>query len=158
MRDQDLHIRQYEPDDYEAVWNLHNTALNDVGAHLGNGSWDDDLNHIETIYSENGGEFLVGVQEERLVAIGAIRCISERRASITRMRGAPELQKQGIGQRLLDDLHRRATELDYTKLQLDTTVQQHAARHLYERNGYREVGRGPIGPFEYLYYEGRSND
>lgn len=153
----DLTIRRYEPDDHEAVWTLHNEALNDVGAHLGNGPWDDDLHEIETVYFENGGEFLVGVQDERIVAMGALRRVSEKRASITRMRVSPELQSQGIGQRLLDTLHRRATELGYTTLQLDTTVQQLAARHLYERNGYREVGRGPIGPFECVFYEGRLN-
>lgn len=154
MRDE-LQIRRYEADDHEAVWNLHNEALNDVGAHLGNGSWDDDLHEIESVYLENGGEFLVGVHNERIVAMGALRRISDKRAGITRMRVAPELQSQGIGQRLLDALHQRATELGYTTLRLDTTIQQVAARNLYERNDYFEVGRGPVGPFECVYYEGR---
>jgi len=155
LRDEGLHIRRYELDDHEAIWNLRNEALNDVGAHLGNGPWDEDLHDIENVYLENGGEFLVGVQEEKIVAMGALRRVPEERAGITRMRVAPWLQGQGIGQRLLDTLHRRATELGYTTLQLDTTVQQFAARHLYERNGYHEVWRGTVGQFECLYYEGR---
>ncbi|MDQ3387615.1 MAG: GNAT family N-acetyltransferase, partial [Actinomycetota bacterium] len=117
MRDEGLHIRRYELDDHEAIWNLRNEALNDVGAHLGNGPWHEDLHDIENVYLENGGEFLVEVQEEKIVAMGALRRVSEERAGITRMRVAPWLQGQGIGQRLLDTLHRRATELGYTTLQ-----------------------------------------
>lgn len=36
-------IRRYEPRDEDAVRHLHDDALNDVGAHLGNCLWDDDL-------------------------------------------------------------------------------------------------------------------
>ena len=148
-------VRRYEPGDREAVWKLHNDALNDVGAHLGNGAWDDDLHAIESVYLQGGGEFLVGERDGHVVAMGALRRTTGSRAGVTRMRVAPGLQGRGIGQTLLDALHRRAAELGYTTLHLDTTVHQTAARRLYEKNGYREVGRGPIGPFDCVYYEGR---
>ncbi|CAA9480324.1 MAG: hypothetical protein AVDCRST_MAG02-4467 [uncultured Rubrobacteraceae bacterium] len=149
-------FRRYGPADREAVRNLHDEALHDVGAHLGNGRWDGDLDAIEAVYLEDGGEFLVGVLEGEVVAMGALRRDSAGRAWITRMRVAPNLQGLGIGQRLLDVLHRRAAELGYRTLRLDTTVRQTAARRLYERNGYRETGRGTVGPFECLYYERKS--
>jgi ribosomal protein S18 acetylase RimI-like enzyme len=69
------------------------------------------------------------------------------------MRVKPGLQGCGYGQTLLDALHDRAAELGYSTLQLDTTVQQRAARRLYLKNGYREVGRGGIGPFDCILYE-----
>ncbi len=149
-------FRRYEPGDREAVRNLHDEALHDVGAHLGNGPWDSDLDAIEAVYLQSGGEFLVGVLEGRIVAMGALRRGPDGRAWITRMRVSPNLQGQGIGQTLLDRLHRRAAELGYGTLHLDTTVGQTAARRLYERNGYRETGRGMVGPFECLYYERNS--
>jgi GNAT superfamily N-acetyltransferase len=150
-----ISIRRYGPADREAVRRLHDAALNDVGAHLGEGPWDADLDAIESVYLEDG-EFLVGVIGERVVAMGALRRDSDGRAWITRMRVAPDLQGRGIGQTLLDALHRRAAELGYETLHLDTTVQQSAARLLYEKNGYRETGRGTVGPFECLYYERKS--
>ena len=146
-------LRRYEPPDREAVRNLHDEALNEVGAHLGDGPWDSDLDAIESVYLRAGGEFLVGVLGGEVVAMGALRLDPDGRAWITRMRVSPRLQGRGIGQTLLDALHRRAAELGYETLHLDTTVGQTAARRLYEKNGYRETGRGQVGPFECLYYE-----
>ena len=135
---------------------LHDEALNDVGAHLGSGPWDSDLDAIESVYLRAGGEFFVGVLEGEVVAMGALRLDSDGRAWITRMRVSPRLQGRGIGQTILDSLHRRAAELGNGTLHLVTTVGQAAARRLYEKNGYRETGRGTVGPFECLYYERES--
>jgi GNAT superfamily N-acetyltransferase len=132
---------------------LHDEALNEVGAHLGAGPWDDDLDDIEGVYLESGGEFLVGELEGEVVAMGAIRRISPDAAEVKRMRVRPGLQGRGYGHAMLDSLHRRAARIGYTTLHLDTTVQQWAARGLYLKNGYREVGRGGVGPFDCIYYE-----
>jgi GNAT superfamily N-acetyltransferase len=148
-----LHIRRYEPGDKHAVRRLHDDALNEVGAHLGSGPWDNDLEEIEGLYLESGGEFLVGILEGEVVAMGAIKRVSPDVAEVKRMRVRPALQGHGYGQAMLDALHRRAAGLGYSTLHLDTTVQQRAARRLYLKNGYREVGRGSIGPFDCIFYE-----
>jgi GNAT superfamily N-acetyltransferase len=148
-----LHIRRYETSDKLAVRRLHDDALNEVGAHLGSGPWDEDLDEIEDVYLGSGGEFLVGILEGEVVAMGALKRLPSDAAEVKRMRVRPELQRRGYGQAMLDALHRRAAELGYSTLRLDTTVQQLAARHLYLGNGYSEVGRGSIGPFECVFYE-----
>ena len=132
---------------------LHDEALHQVGAHLGEGSWDEDLDHIEDVYLNDGGEFLVGIYEGKVVAMGALRKTSPEAAQITRMRVEPSLQGHGFGQQVLDVLEKRAAELEYATLHLDTTVQQRAAQRLYARNGYGETGRGRVGPFDTLLYE-----
>ena len=148
-----MHIRRYEPGDKRAVRRLHDDALNEVGAHLGTGPWDDDLDEIEGVYLESGGEFLVGILEGDVVAMGAIKRDSPDVAEVRRMRVRPGLQGRGYGQAMLDALHRRAVGLGYSTLHLDTTVQQRVARRLYLKNSYREVGRGSIGPFWCILYE-----
>ncbi len=153
MKATSLRIRRYEPEDREAVWRLHNEALDEVGAHLGNGPWVDDLHGIEAAYLEAGGEFLVGVLDGRVVAMGALRRVSPEEAEVKRMRVEPALQGRGYGQALLDALHHRAAGLGYSTLRLDTAVRQRAARSLYERNGYRESRRGRIGQFDCVFYE-----
>src|SRR5215203_6334666 len=148
-----LRIRRYEPRYKRAVRRLHDDALNEVGAHLGSGPWDDDLDEIESVYLDQGGEFLVGVLDGKIVAMGALMRISPERAELKRMRVKPGLQGRGYGQALLDALHRRASELGYSALRLDTTVQQRMAQRLYLKNGYNEVGRGVVGPFDCISYE-----
>jgi GNAT superfamily N-acetyltransferase len=148
-----LHIRRYEASDKRVVRRLHDDALNEVGAHLGSGQWDEDLNEIEDVYLGSGGEFLVGVLEGEVVGMGALKRLSPDAAEIKRMRVRPGLQGRGYGQAILDVLHRRAAELGYSTLHLDTTVQQRVARGLYLKNGYREVGRGSVGPFWCVFYE-----
>lgn len=153
LMDESLHIRRYERGDRRAVRRLHDDALNEVGAHLGSGSWDADLDGIEDVYLDSGGEFLVGVIQGEIVAMGALMKLSSEKAELKRMRVKPGLQGRGYGQAMLDALHRRAAELGYSTLRLDTTVQQRAAQRLYLKNGYTEAGRGSVGPFACIFYE-----
>ncbi len=60
-----MEVRRYRASDHDAVWELHNVALNDVGAHAGSGLWDDDLHRIEVEYIEAGGEVLSRVASSR---------------------------------------------------------------------------------------------
>ena len=146
-------IRQYKKADEAAVWALHNAALVPTGAHAGNGPWDDDLHHIPEIYLSPGGEFLVGVVEKEIVAMGALKRISPTRAEVKRMRVLPRHQRQGFGQAILRSLETRARELGISTLCLDTTTQQEPAQALYRKNGFREVGRRQQGAFEVIFFE-----
>ena len=121
-----LDIRRYEDRAAGAVWQLHNIALQSTGVHLGNGPWADDLRSITYTYLAAGGEFLVSASGGELVAMGALRRVSDAVAEIKRMRVAPELQRRGIGRSLLGELERGARELGYRTIRLDTTV--HTAR------------------------------
>ena len=150
--DAEFKIRSFEPADAAAVWTLHNKALEETGAHAGNGPWDEDLLDPST-YLTCGGEFVVGLLGRELVAMGALRPTSADSAEIKRMRVAPRHQRQGLGTRVLEELERRAQALGFARLHLDTTVQQKAAQQFYVRHGYREMGRGALGSFELIFYE-----
>ena len=97
-----LAIRRYEEPDHDEVWALHNVALEAVGVHGGNGAWDDDLHHIDQVYLEAGGEFLVGVLDGHIVAMGAFKRISREAAEIKRIRVYPAFQRRGFGQAILE--------------------------------------------------------
>jgi len=148
-----LVIRRYEPEDHDAVWELHNVTLWKVGAHAGNGPWDDDLHKIEEVYLNNGGEFLVGLLDGRLVAMGAIRRLTGEKAEVKRMRVRPDYQRRGLGQQILTALEARARELGYRTLVLDTAVVQTAAQQLYLKNGFRETGRAVLAGFDAILFE-----
>ncbi len=149
----DLRIRRYQDADHDAVWALHHQALDDAGAHGGAGSWDDDLHAVADVYLEWGGDFVAGLLEGQLVAMGALRHTSSHRAEIRRMRVAPHVQGRGFGRVILEHLEQRARELGYTHLHLDTTTGQLAARALYCTHGYSVTGRERRGPFELIFLE-----
>jgi ribosomal protein S18 acetylase RimI-like enzyme len=151
-----LRLRRYEQSDAAVVLRLHHEGMHQAGAHAGDGPWDDDLVTIEATYLQAGGEFLVGELDGEVVAIGALRRIDDPTAEIKRMRVDAGVQRRGFARRLLAALEQRARELGFTRLTLDTTVQQLPARRLYESAGYRETGRArdPRG-FELVLYEKR---
>ena len=146
-------IRRYRPSDHDAVWELHNLALQDVGAHAGNGPWDDDLHNVEAVYIAGGGEFYVGLLDGCVVAMGALKALDGSRAEICRMRVHPDLQRRGIGTLILSQLERRAAELGLGCLTLETTAGQVAAMGMYVKAGYRERVRYRHLGFEVVAFE-----
>jgi len=147
-----LAIRRYRDADHDDVWALHNLALHDVGAHAGNGPWDDDLHHIAPVYLDAGGEFLVGLHDGRIVAMGALRRTAGDAAEVTRMRVHPDFQRRGFGRAILESLLRRASRLGCRRLHLETTVGQLAARKLYRASGFVEVGRTTYAGFDVIQF------
>ncbi len=137
-----MQIRRYQEADHADVWTLHVLGLQHVGAYAGNGPWDDDLHHIEQVYLNNRGEFLVGVLDDRIIAMGALRKTKGERAEIKRMRAHPDFQGRGFGQLILNALEARAFELGYTTLHLDTSTVQVAAQNLLSPlSTKKEVGK-----------------
>ena len=146
-------LRRYTPADQSAVEYLHVYAIQQAGAYLGRGPWDDDVFAIEETYLNNLGDFLIGEWDGVFVAMGAFRRTGPDRAEIKRMRVHPDYQGRGFGQIILTELEARARGMGYKTLHLNTSVVQMPARKLYERNGYREVGRDKYRDLEVILYE-----
>lgn len=69
------------------------------------------------------------------------------------MRVAPHMQGRGFGRLILTHLERRAKQLGYTLLHLDTTAGQRVAQALYRRHGYHETGREQRDRFQLIFFE-----
>lgn len=161
-----LTVRRYRSGDDERVRELHEVALRAAGGYV-EGAREPDLDDVHGEYIEDDGEFLVGEIDGAVVAMGAFRPargyitefvddLSASSAEIRRMRVHPDHQRQGVGQRIYDELERRAAEGGYTDLVLDTSVDQTGARRFYEKNGYELVNRERIEAygerFELVFY------
>src|ERR1017187_6700302 len=129
-----LTIRRYQPSDHAAVCELNKTAVLAAGA-FSNSAGDPDLNQIEAVYLDNGGEFLVGTLNDHIVAMGAFRRTAPNCAEVKRMRVHADFQRHGFGQAIYTALEKRARELGYSLLHLDPAVVLVAAQHFYAKNG-----------------------
>jgi GNAT superfamily N-acetyltransferase len=145
-----LEVRRFASGDALAVHGLNDAAMSAAGAL---GRRDEDIDSVAAGYVEDGGEFLVGILEGRLIAIGALRHVTDAVAELNRMRVHPGFQRRGFGRTILARLEHRASELGYRALRSHTPATQTTARRLYSTAGYREVGRGQIAGTEVVYFE-----
>ncbi len=151
-----LEVRRFQDADANAIRELHRSARDDIP--LKNGPGDEDLRSIRAFYLDDGGEFLIGELEGRLVAMGALRHVTGSVAELKRIAVHPAFRRRGFGRLLVDRLEQRARELGYRKLRLDSPVKQTSAHDLFLSGGYREVGRGQFGGIEVIYFEKRIHE
>jgi len=143
-----MHLIRYKPEFQEPMLTLHRSAIE--GFNLGMSQQEDeaDLMAIEEVYLRRGGEFLLGFLEEKLVAMGGFKRLSENLAELRRMRIARELQGRGYGTLLLRELERRAFQSGFQRLCLDTARRRPLTLAFYRKHGYQEVGRSFYGAVE----------
>jgi GNAT superfamily N-acetyltransferase len=132
----------------EPMLALHRSAI--VGFTLGMSQQEDeaDLVAIEQVYLRDGGEFLVGFINERLVAMGGFKRLAGTSAELRRMRIERELQGRGYGTQLLRELERLAFQSGIRTLRLDTARRRPLTLGFYRKHGYQETGRGFYGEVE----------
>jgi GNAT superfamily N-acetyltransferase len=87
------------------------------------------------------GSFLVVRMDGRPVGCGGFKPEKSGAAYVKRMWIASDARGLGLGRRLLHALERRAHELGYRMIRLETEKSLGEARQLYRSAGYREVPR-----------------
>ena len=150
-----LSIRQYKSSDKEKVKELYKLAS--VNSEIGyrSGPWEQDFENIEKTYF-NGGEFLIGLVNHNIVAMGGYRKITDKIGHIRRMRAHPDYRRKGFAQQILKELEKKAKENNLDELRLRTSTQQKMAQGFYEKNGYKKMKTKKEfyteGPFEVILY------
>lgn len=148
--------RRLRPSDVSAVRELHKLALHHAGAFADSDDarvWDRDFDDLAGVYLRPGGEFLVGVLGDRIIAMGALRLEGGGRGEIKRVRVHPRYQGRGLGRELLAKLETAAATAGVTTLALDTSTVQTAACHLFASAGYVEVHREHRGGLEMIFMQ-----
>ena len=149
MTSKKFKIRRFTPEDRYEILKLHHKALVSAGTYFWHLGLDQDLGKVDDGYIKKGGDFLVGVLDNKIIATGVLKKISKKSAQIKRMRVDPGFQRRGYGGAILKKLEKRATELGFKRIELDSI----AARGFYEKNGYQEFKRDIIFGKECVFYE-----
>ena len=147
-----MRLIRYQFEYREPMLALHRSAL--TGFNLGMTQQEDevDLMAIEQVYLSSGGEFLVGFLDERLVAMGGFKRLSDTLAELRRMRIERELQGRGYGTQLLRELERRAFQAGIRALWLQAAQRRPLTLEFYRKQGYQETGRGFYGQVEMVQF------
>ncbi|GAB7093511.1 hypothetical protein JCM30237_06630 [Halolamina litorea] len=148
-----LTIRRFERVDRDAVDDVVESALRSADAYFEDVPALEDGDIIAE-YVDAGGAFLVGerndVEASEIVATAAFRPPTGvaavfvdddgSTAEVKRMHVHPDHHREGVGQRMYDELEARAREIGYDRLVLSTTGRQTAAHAFYESNGFGRIG------------------
>ncbi len=99
------------------------------------------------------GFFVVAVSDGRPVACGGVQRLSDGAAEIKRMWVHDGWRGAGLGARLLRRLEDDARDRGYGRVRLDTNDTLHEAIAMYERVGYRSIGRYNDNPWARRWFE-----
>ena len=106
-----------------------------------------------------GGEYLVATSEGRPVAFGGFHPVPiaagdarVQAAEIKRLWVDPTWRGAGLGARMLAEIESRARDLGLRRAVLDTNTRLPEAIGLYEKFGYRRIGRYNANPYPDRFY------
>lgn len=100
-----------------------------------------DMDDVEQSYTQNGGAFLVWVEDDgRVVGTGALRYLEPGVGELKRVWLLQEYQGQKLGYRIMLALFEIARQKGYHTLRLETNLEvQHHAVDFYRRLGFYEI-------------------
>jgi GNAT superfamily N-acetyltransferase len=147
-----MQMVRFRPEYLDSIIELHRSAI--TGMEIGINQLDEeaDLRDIERVYLRDGGEFLVGLIGDTVVAMGGFRRISDTSAELRRMRINKEHQDNGYGSQLLIELERRAARSGIRNLSFETAKSRPLTLEFYHKHGYRETGEGFYGKVGTVYF------
>lgn len=149
-----LKIRNASNLDVKEILDLHYAGLLETGSLSDDKSLDQDLFNIDAFYDGVNNRLLVATNHDnKIVGMGAIKKISDTLCEIKRMRVDQNSRRQGVAQKILDELISYANcRLGAEVIMLDTSEKQSAAQRFYEKNGFSRSSRKIIGGIPSLIY------
>jgi GNAT superfamily N-acetyltransferase len=106
-------------------------------------------------FSAPGGAFVVGFEGDDPVCCGGVKALDDHACEIKRMFVAADARGRGFARELLGELERRARELGFAIVRLDTGPRQPQAQGMYERAGYVAIENFNANPVATFFGEKR---
>jgi len=99
-----------------------------------------DMDDVQRNYFENGGAFLVMLDDKRIIGTGAIRRLEKDTCELKRLWFDTQYHGRGLGYRMMMELFSIARAGGYKKMRLQTDARyQSRALSLYRRLGFYDI-------------------
>ena len=143
-----MQIRKIQAEDNQAVGNLVQTVLMEMGApKVGTAYSDPFLFHLYEEYSKPNSVYYVIADGGKIVGgcgIGAIETGSLETCELQKMYFLPEVRGLGLGKKLINICLKEAITFGYKNCYLETMTYMTAAQKLYKSVGFEYLD-GPLG-------------
>jgi putative acetyltransferase len=139
MKNETTTIREYEPVHQPAVEHLYKTWFT---AHFQMAPEPQDeyvLQEPEKAILEQGGVFLVALQNDRLAGMVALKRVDKDSFELTKMAVGEEYRGKGIGKDLVGALLGKAGSLAAKRVILYSHSSLKTALHIYRKFGFKEI-------------------
>lgn len=106
--------------------------------------WDMDLQDIEQSHRAGGGDFLVAALNNFVVAMVGVRPVTRTCAELAWLMVHPRWRNRGLGQKMIKVAERRAAELGFQTMALDSSYMHGQGQQMFRKSGYHRMpGRVP---------------
>jgi len=131
-------IRKIRKGEEINVLNIVKIVLSDYGLNIDPYSTDMDLSDIEKYYFNNNGWFAVLEKDNEIIGSYGICKINKTTCELRKMYLLKKFQGQGLGKSMMDDALKKAKELGYSRMMLETNSNLNKALSLYYKYGFTE--------------------
>ncbi len=141
-------IRPIEAKDNVEIARIIRATLEEFGAnHPGTVYYDETTDHLFELFQTPRSAYWIVEDEEGMAGGGGIfptKGLPEGTCELVKLYLLPRTRGKGIGKALMEVCHRKARELGFTQIYLETMPELTIAVPLYEKTGYQYL-EGPLG-------------
>jgi putative acetyltransferase len=112
------------------------SVLSDYGLKTNPDETDKDLSDLENFYFNNNGWFVVIENDNEIIGSYGIFKIDEKTCELRKMYLLKDFQGQGLGKLLMDNAIKKAKELGYSIMVLETNKLLNKAISMYGKYGF----------------------
>ncbi len=135
-------LRKARKEDEFKILDIVKTVLSDYGLKTNPQETDKDLSDIKNYYFDKNGWFAVLENENEIIGSYGIIQINGETCELRKMYLLTRFQGKGLGKLMLEDALKKAGELGYSKMILETNILLDKAIALYSKYGFVQYNPG----------------
>ena len=133
-----LNLRKANKEDESKIMDLLESVLSDYGLKTNPYETDKDLINLENYYFSKSGWFAVIDKENEIIGSYGIFKINKKTCELRKMYLLNNYQGQGLGKLMMEDALKKARELGYSEIVLETNKLLDKAISLYGKYGFAQ--------------------